>query len=281
VNRPSQSSEPTFPRSRLLRGRSRALVRVVHLNLSSPIVKAVALALLMIANCATASVEFAGVSIDPSGSHFLLYDATTGVSSGWIGIGDSFIGYNVVSFDAKAEMLAVKFEDSTFRLHLRSSANLQSSQLSPNEKRRLAPYFANNDDLILAEVTVDGLFVSIAPLEVWKGTNFAVKTPIRIPREQFTSGVGVNGSAVLWILGFKAAGPNGPNSLSLAQGTDGVISTPGGVPLDELRAYKNDANQQLPDPTTPSVTPPAGAGGAPSVAADHSDVGIPIRDPHK
>ena len=26
---------------------------------------------------------------------------------------------------------------------------------------------------------------------------------------------------------------------------------------------------QLPDPTSPSVTPPAGAGGAPSVAADH------------
>ena len=29
------------------------------------------------------------------------------------------------------------------------------------------------------------------------------------------------------------------------------------------------APNQLPDPTSPSVTPPAGAGGAPSVAADH------------
>jgi len=28
-------------------------------------------------------------------------------------------------------------------------------------------------------------------------------------------------------------------------------------------------SNQLPDPTSPSVTPPAGAGGAPSVAADH------------
>jgi len=28
-------------------------------------------------------------------------------------------------------------------------------------------------------------------------------------------------------------------------------------------------NQHLPDPTSPSVTPPAGAGGAPSVNADH------------
>jgi hypothetical protein len=30
-----------------------------------------------------------------------------------------------------------------------------------------------------------------------------------------------------------------------------------------------DVHNQLPDPTTPSVTPPAGAGVAPSVAADH------------
>jgi hypothetical protein len=30
---------------------------------------------------------------------------------------------------------------------------------------------------------------------------------------------------------------------------------------------------QLPDPTSPSATPPAGAGGAPSVAADHLDIG--------
>jgi len=28
-------------------------------------------------------------------------------------------------------------------------------------------------------------------------------------------------------------------------------------------------SNQLPDPTSPSVTPPAGAGGAPSAAADH------------
>jgi hypothetical protein len=31
----------------------------------------------------------------------------------------------------------------------------------------------------------------------------------------------------------------------------------------------SDAPNQLPDPTSPSVTPPAGAGGAPSVVADH------------
>jgi hypothetical protein len=36
----------------------------------------------------------------------------------------------------------------------------------------------------------------------------------------------------------------------------------------EIGIYAKVANQ-LPDPTSPSVTPPAGAGGAPSVAADH------------
>lgn len=34
------------------------------------------------------------------------------------------------------------------------------------------------------------------------------------------------------------------------------------------KRWRNHANK-LPDPTSPSVTPPAGAGGAPSVAADH------------
>ena len=32
---------------------------------------------------------------------------------------------------------------------------------------------------------------------------------------------------------------------------------------------KREVPNQLPDPTSPSVTPPAGAGGAPSVTADH------------
>ena len=35
------------------------------------------------------------------------------------------------------------------------------------------------------------------------------------------------------------------------------------------RATKNDVPDQLPDPTSLPVTPPAGVGGAPSVAADH------------
>ena len=36
-----------------------------------------------------------------------------------------------------------------------------------------------------------------------------------------------------------------------------------------LRYLSRRLPNQLPDPTSPSVTPPAGAGGAPSVAADH------------
>ena len=38
--------------------------------------------------------------------------------------------------------------------------------------------------------------------------------------------------------------------------------------VSQLHQMKIEPNQ-LPDPTSPSVTPPAGAGGAPSVAADH------------
>jgi ribosomal protein S18 acetylase RimI-like enzyme len=46
-----------------------------------------------------------------------------------------------------------------------------------------------------------------------------------------------------------------------------------GVRTDEEGTFKKwrvkNAPNQLLDPTSPSVTPPAGAGGAPSVAADH------------
>ena len=42
-------------------------------------------------------------------------------------------------------------------------------------------------------------------------------------------------------------------------------SMPGGKQGSVTRSVSN----QLPDPTSPSVTPPAGAGGAPSVVADH------------
>jgi hypothetical protein len=47
------------------------------------------------------------------------------------------------------------------------------------------------------------------------------------------------------------------------------ISKDGVEELKEvLKQFKREPNQLL-DPTSPSVTPPAGAGGAPSVAADH------------
>ena len=38
---------------------------------------------------------------------------------------------------------------------------------------------------------------------------------------------------------------------------------------DQCLRSKQDVPNQLPDPTSKSVTPPAGAGGAPYVAADH------------
>ena len=238
--------------------------------------KAVVLTFLFVANLAAASVEFAGVSIDPSGSRFLLTDEETGVSSGWIEIGDSFNGYNIVSFDAKAEVLDVKFNASTLHIHLRSPAKVLPPPLFPEERQhqllvgfhaRILAHDFTYDDLILADVTLNGSFVFVTPREVWKGTKFIAGTPIRIPRDQFMGGVLGTG---LWILGYQRGRPNGPDSPSFAQGTDGITAggNPAGIPLDDFRAYKNGANQ-LPDPTSPSVTPPAGAGRAPSVAADH------------
>ena len=41
------------------------------------------------------------------------------------------------------------------------------------------------------------------------------------------------------------------------------------MPREGEMAPSQNASNQLPDPTSPSVTSPAGAGGAPSLAADH------------
>ena len=41
------------------------------------------------------------------------------------------------------------------------------------------------------------------------------------------------------------------------------------TPFSWAEARLEQSSNQLPDPTSPAVTPPAGAGGAPSVAADH------------
>jgi hypothetical protein len=52
-----------------------------------------------------------------------------------------------------------------------------------------------------------------------------------------------------------------------------LLTLPTWKHLNELREGNSHAQiirpNQLTDPTSPSVTPPAGAGGAPSVAADH------------
>ena len=259
-----------------MRGTSRAIVGADNLNVSSLNVKVVVLTFLFVANLAAASVELAGVSIGPSGSLFLLIDQP-GVASEWIGIGESFHGYRAVSFDAKREVLDVKSGASTLHLHLRSPGKVLDSPPDPEDKqlqlrvaagraRMLAFDFTYYDDLILANVTVNGSFVFITPREVWKGSKFTAGTPETIPRDPFMGGF----STGLFILAYRPGSPYGPDSPTMAQPTDGLTAggTPAGIPLDDFRAYKNGANQ-LPDPTSPSVTPPAGAGGAPSVAADH------------
>jgi hypothetical protein len=240
-------------------------------------VKVAAFAFIFIANLATASVELIGVSIASSDSRFILADDSTGATSRWLKVGDSFHGCNIVSFDAKREVLDVKSGASTLHLHLRSPAKVLDSPPDPEEKqlqlraaagraRMLAFDFAYYDDLILADVTVDGSYVIITPREVWKGSKFTAGTPVTIPRDPFMGGF----SSGLFILAYRPGSPYGPDSPTMAQPTDGLTAggTPAGTPLDDFRAYKNGANQ-LPDPTSPSVTPPAKAGGAPSVAADH------------
>ena len=57
---------------------------------------------------------------------------------------------------------------------------------------------------------------------------------------------------------------------NLAFSPDLSVCTPKEIAAEiNKRAAFSDRANQLPDPSSPFVTPPAGAGGAPSVAADH------------
>ena len=56
---------------------------------------------------------------------------------------------------------------------------------------------------------------------------------------------------------------------SLTKDQASLISQLGLEVWCDFYSLSEDEPNQLPDPTSPSVTPPAGAGGAPSVAADH------------
>ncbi len=77
------------------------------------------------------------------------------------------------------------------------------------------------------------------------------------PDSEFTVNSSPNAVSAYQRFGFEATGPE--------TATSGIRF----VPM-RLRALSKP--NQLPDPTSPSVTRPAGAGHAPSVAADHLDV---------
>jgi hypothetical protein len=229
-------------------------------------VKVAALAFFFIANLAAASVELAGVFIGSTDSRFLLSDNSTGIASQWLEIGDSFQGYLLVSFNAESEILDVKSGDSTLHLHLRSPAKTLPHPLPTEEEKeqrrvRFSAWVADQAftyaNVFLADVTIDGQFAYITPREIWKGSDFPAGTPIRIPH-QFGLG-GFSGGAGSFVMALSSKDPFN---------NQWTFTGAGSVLLDDFRAHKNGANQ-LPDPTSPSVTPRADARVAPSVAADH------------
>jgi hypothetical protein len=119
---------------------------------------------------------------------------------------------------------------------------------------------------------------------------FEIRDVISVPgrTDTFVTGV-IKGGVVKAGMFAKGASPNGAVLIARVKGVEHVghstekdivalaLDTPekGGLELwrnhsrsGDLLTIDNAANH-VPDPTSPSVTPPAGAGGAPSVATDH------------
>jgi hypothetical protein len=218
-------------------------------------VKAAALAFLFIANLATASVELAGAFIASTDSRFLLTDNSTGATSEWLKIGDSFQGYLVVSFDAESEVLDLKSGTSTYHLRLRPAAKVQPPPAPLKHSaaywtvQNLEHYFAK-DNVLLIDTKLDGSFVIMTPREVWKGSDYPVGKPIRIPLEQFPYwGDKANFVAQPFVMALPAAEtPFSFKACMVASVVDDLVG--GRFPYDDFRVYMN-ANSVTPKPKTP------------------------------
>lgn len=215
-------------------------------NISRPHVKAAALSLLCIANLAAGAIELTGVSVAPTDSRFLLTDTSTGVTSHWLGVGDSFGGCVIISFDARSDVLDVKSGTAMYHLQLRPPSKVRPAPAPLKHSnaywivQNLEYYFAK-DNVMLVDTKIDGSFVIMTPREVFKGSDYAIGKAIKIPLNLFPFGGDKNNFvAQPFVVAIPAAeNPFGSGVYTMA-GVDGDLVGP--FRLDDFRAYKNAAS---------------------------------------
>jgi hypothetical protein len=222
---------------------------------------------------AHAEIELVGINSSSDGIFVLLSDSVTNSTSGWITQGDTFKGYTVLEFDKATSVLNIKKGSESLRLRLRDSrvADVRDSFPGISRERALESLgwkYRNADVVLRAIAEVKDGRLLYTCVEVWKSGSSAV-----------SSGDVIVGPAVSIhpefqilekLLFYKGDPLKKITFMGVTPCSGGKLGICPVLSLDELREFltKQTANQ-LPDPTSPSVTPPAGAGVAPSVAADH------------
>jgi hypothetical protein len=83
---------------------------------------------LVCVGAARAAIEFTGILATPQKSLFALADTDTGKTE-WVGVGRTFSGQTVTSFDAASETLTLTQGDIITRIRLKNDAKIQSARL--------------------------------------------------------------------------------------------------------------------------------------------------------
>jgi hypothetical protein len=253
----------------LLRGGKRAIVSEDHNIVNLLSVKRALAVFFAGVVLARADVEFAGVFSIPDGDFFLISDAKTKVASDWLKVGDSFEGVTIEAYDREAGSLTVQSGGQTLRLKLRTGAVVGVQRTPKLNSREVGIQFfskrvadAKAVVRVIAQAT-GGRWVFTC-IEVWKGNENTPKIGDVIPdRPLLKDEAPESHEAILWMddSGKKYGYTGLPGGM-----LPGCVDLPANDLRDLLSAGKAI---QTPDPTSPSVTPPAGAGGSPPVAADH------------
>ena len=80
------------------------------------------------AACVRADIEFIGLLVDSRSSHFALGETATGKTT-WVGTGEVFAGWKVVSYDPKGDTLLLAKAGADLRVRLKDDAKIKAARL--------------------------------------------------------------------------------------------------------------------------------------------------------
>jgi hypothetical protein len=202
--------------------------------------------LLIVSNGARGDIELAGIMRDSDSNRFILSDHVSHSSSDWLSLGDSYLGYSIVRFDAQKEILDVSNGGVVRHLSLKASRTVAPSPTPLTDAqlvahRKFIERYGSLGELFLADIHSDASFVYVTPREVWKGTDFEVGRMVTFAKPSKYDHWVADGQPAEVVIALKPKA-GGDDTTSMVAGTDG-IHVAGRVLIDEMRDYYKNAGE--------------------------------------